>query len=81
MTMTTTYPDVKVYGEKSVKCDAGCGHRIKRKKTFWQTMNPFNKKPDGTIKTVDDIYAELRVECAEWKAAPITCKTCGEVCQ
>lgn len=27
MTMTTTYPDVKVYGEKSVKCDAGCGHR------------------------------------------------------
>jgi len=74
--MRTEFPEIKVYGEKSVKCDAGCGHRIRRKKTFWQTLSPFNKKADGSIKNVDEVYAELRAERDEWKAAPMTCKTC-----
>jgi len=68
--------EVSMRAEKSVKCQ--CGKRLKRSKTFCQTINPFNKREDGAIKERDDIYRELVVEVKQWKTEPETCTQCEE---
>jgi hypothetical protein len=40
-------------------------------------MNPFNKLPDGTVKSADDIYRELRVEAKAWETTAERCPKCG----
>ncbi|QDJ96512.1 hypothetical protein Xoosp13_326 [Xanthomonas phage Xoo-sp13] len=37
-------------------------------KTFFQTLNPFNRKSDGTIKDRSDIMAEITAERDAWMA-------------
>lgn len=37
-----------------------------RTRKFWQTINPFNKNPDGSVKTRDQIMAELMKQRDEW---------------
>jgi hypothetical protein len=70
-----TFDEVCAYGQKSVKCPS-CGKKLKRSRKFFQTLNPFNKLPDGTPKNRKDIYAELSVEIASWKKEPETCALC-----
>jgi len=74
--MRITFHEVKLYGEKSFKCSAGCGRRLQRRKKFYQTLNPFNKKKDGTPKEVDDIYQELRAELKVWSEQTEKCSHC-----
>lgn len=71
------FQEVKLYGEKSVKCAGGCGRRLRRQRTFWQTLNPFNKGANGVPKTVDEIHAELRVQKQAWQAEGETCIHCS----
>jgi len=40
--------------------------RGSKKKTFFQTISPFNKNKDGKIKTRDEILVELRKEIQDW---------------
>jgi hypothetical protein len=78
--MTTyRFPDVGyVLAKKSVPCASGCGKKVRRQRTFTQTLNPFNKNAAGAVKTVPEIRAENK-ECAEeWKAKPETCSACEE---
>jgi hypothetical protein len=35
-------------------------------KKFFQTLNPFNKTADGTVKTREQIMQELRAERQAW---------------
>lgn len=44
----------------------GCGKTVWRQRRFSQTLNPFNRNADGTVKTERDIMVELRAEAAEW---------------
>ncbi len=53
-----------------------CGKYITRSKTFDQTINPFNKLPDGTIKNRDDIFQELLKEAQQWKEKPVVHVRC-----
>lgn len=39
-----------------------------KSKTFSQTLNPFNTKPDGTVKNWGDIMKELKEEGRKWEA-------------
>lgn len=48
------------------------GKKRTRTRKFYQTINPFNKNTDGTMKTRAEIEAELRVERDAWLAAPET---------
>jgi uncharacterized C2H2 Zn-finger protein len=64
------WPDVKY-----VPCP-DCGKTVRRKKTFWQTVNPLNKLPDGTVKDRRDILSELRVEADAWREVPEQCAKC-----
>lgn len=75
--MHTTYrfDEIKQRGTKKVKC-AKCGKSLNRSKTFYQTLNPFNRLADGTVKTVHDISIELQQEMAEWQKEPETCSNC-----
>lgn len=60
---------------KSVPCTV-CGKKVRRQRTFSQTLNPFNKNEDGSVKTVPDIYQALRVQADAWKGEPETHTGC-----
>ena len=55
---------------KSGVCSV-CGKRATRSKTFYQTLNPWNKNEDGTVKDHGDIFHELKMEADEWLKKPI----------
>jgi hypothetical protein len=42
------------------------GHKRRKTKKFWQTVNPYNKNDDGSPKTGKQIYKELCLEMDEW---------------
>lgn len=44
------------------------GKRKQETKTFFQTMNPFNKMPDGTLKCYDQIMKEILEARDKWLA-------------
>jgi hypothetical protein len=73
------YREVSLTGKKIVSCDGGCGKSLKRSKRFYQTLNPFNKLPNGDIKTPEDIYPELKATIQKWKNHPETCSFCLEI--
>lgn len=74
--MRVTFQEVKLFGEKSVKCSGGCGRRLKRTKKFYQTLSTFNKTKDGRVKECDDIYPELKADIQAWKAQSECCSRC-----
>jgi hypothetical protein len=77
-TETIRYEEVSMTGTKSVKCAGGCGRTLKRQRKFSQTINPWNRKANGEIKSHVDIYPELRRDIEQWQAKPETCKHCEE---
>jgi len=76
-TITTRFQEVKLTGRKTVNCPK-CNKKLKRQRTFWQTLNPFNKNKDGEIKNSDNIYHELQAEIIKWQKAPELCSDCEE---
>jgi hypothetical protein len=64
--MTTYRFDEVTYPvTKKVPCRA-CGKTLTRSTTLIQTVNPFNKNPDGTMKTEEQIWTELRAQAQAW---------------
>lgn len=43
--------------------------RYQRTKTFCQTINPFNRNADGSVKTREKIMLELTKQRDDWLAA------------
>lgn len=70
------FPEVSLKGTKSVKCAKGCGRTLKRTMKVFQTLNPFNRHPDGRVKTAADIRAELPEKLEHWKKTPEVCIHC-----
>jgi len=70
-----TFEVVKLSTYKTGYCKK-CGKYITRSKTFDQTINPFNKLPDGTLKNRDDIFQELLEESKQWKSEPVIHARC-----
>lgn len=75
MYQTVRFEEVSRWAEKTVKC-AKCGKKIRRQRTFSQSINPWNKTADGRVKRRDDIIAELGAEIEKWKAEPELCRKC-----
>lgn len=63
--MITTYERVERWVEKTVACRV-CGKKIKRATTLGQTINPWNKNADGTVKNRYQIQSELKAEAETW---------------
>lgn len=45
------------------------GKKRQETRKFWQTVNPFNRLPGGSLKTESDIRAEINAERAAWLAS------------
>ena len=64
--MTTyRFQSVRRTAEKSGNCPS-CGKRVVRRQTFEQTVNPFNRNADGTVKTAQEVDASVKAEAAAW---------------
>lgn len=64
--LNITFPPVKHHVRRAGKCPV-C-HRIAvRQRTFYQTVNPYNRNARGLVKTHSEIHAELVVEADGWK--------------
>lgn len=74
---TYRFERVPLTATKSVRCTV-CGKKIRRQRTFEQTINPFNKTADGQVKTYKHIYPELEAKATAWKAEPETHAKCEE---
>lgn len=72
---TYVFEQVKIIGSKSGIC-AVCGKRCTRSESFSQTINPFNKNPDGSQKNREQIKEQLRKELSEWRSKPVTHSRC-----
>lgn len=74
--VTIRFRELSWPGRKNLPCPT-CGKKVRRQRTFTQTLNPFNKI-DGRPKTAPEIYAELKAEAAAWEAVPVECTPCKE---
>jgi hypothetical protein len=55
---TYRFREIKHQASKNLPCP-GCGKKVRRQRTFGQTLNPFNKNADGKVKTELEIVREL----------------------
>jgi hypothetical protein len=74
---TYVFPEVKAYGTKALPCP-GCGRKVRRKRMFTQTESPFNKNPDGSVRTPQEIYDALSEERRAWESVPERHVACEE---
>lgn len=65
----TTYEKVTSHAIRYGKCPI-CGKRTQRLKTFTQTVNPFNKNPDGTVKTRAEVSESVKSQAKAWNPPP-----------
>lgn len=74
------YAEVKVPARKRVPCAGGCGKKLNRLTTFTATENPFNKNPDGTVRTRAEIREVLLERKRAWEALTDDqwCAECSE---
>ena len=63
------FDEIARRGFKRVRC-AGCGKPLTRQRTFFMTLNPWNKNPDGTVRSERDIHEALGEKIAAWQAEP-----------
>jgi hypothetical protein len=65
--VVTTYQKVTRSASKQGFCSV-CGKRTTRRRTFDQTLNPYNiSKETGLPKTYSEISAELNAAVKDWK--------------
>lgn len=66
--MNITFEEVKAYGKRRVTVD---GKKKYQQKTFVETINPFNKNPDGTVKSRAEVQESVDRKCDEWQSETI----------
>ncbi|MDR3464207.1 MAG: hypothetical protein P4L76_18035 [Beijerinckiaceae bacterium] len=59
-----TFDEVKAVGTRYEVVD---GKKRRRQKTFYQTVNPFNKNADGSVKTRAEVYVAVKAEAHAWE--------------
>ncbi|MGH9250334.1 MAG: hypothetical protein ACRD0W_12545 [Acidimicrobiales bacterium] len=75
--ITVIYEPVRVRVAKNLPCPA-CGRKLRRQRTFQQTINPFNKNSDGSVKTRMEILSELNAKGLAWQQQPEVHSGCVE---
>lgn len=76
--MTTYHFDgPRVQATKNLPCP-WCGRKVRRQRTFQHTVNPFNRRDDGTPKTWDEVRQDVLAEVEAWKAVPEPHTACAE---
>lgn len=65
-TVTQTFQKVFTRRTKTGTCPV-CGKTSRRQREFVYTINPFNKNPDGTIKSYEQVREDVNREADAWK--------------
>lgn len=65
--MRITFEEVAVIATKRWTDETG--KRRQQTRRFYQTISPFNKNKDGTVKTREQINAEIKAERDAWLGA------------
>lgn len=76
-TTRMTFQEVKLSVKATAPCGK-CGKVCSRTKTFSQTLNPFNTHEDGSLKTRDQILAELKPKAAKYRTQTIYHAKCED---
>lgn len=77
MRVTERYDQVKQKVSKRGAC--ACGRICTRQTTIMNTVNPFNRRPNGEPKSYDEVRADVKAEAARWQASfVIVCASCAE---
>ena len=69
MSPHATFEIVQLRSRKKVRCLV-CHKPLARARTFWQSINPYNRDDDGYPKTREQIWDELQSQAAAWKQTP-----------
>ena len=72
---TYTYRQISVKGWKAGRCVV-CGKGAERSKTFTNTVNPWNRNEDGSVRTAAEVLANVRRLACEWEAEPVKHARC-----
>lgn len=72
------YDAIAARGYKRGPCEV-CGKTAERSRIFEQTLNPFNRDPDGCVKTSAQIRAEVNAEALAWQRGPVRHARCEAV--
>ncbi len=73
--MRITFDKITAFASVTFKCEK-CGKRRTRKKTFWQTANPFNKHENGIAKTPAEVRVDVQREARTWETQTCLCASC-----
>jgi len=73
--MVTTFEEVPMLAVRKGKCSV-CGKYGRRQNTFTMTVNPWNKNPDGTVRSRSQIYVALGEQARAWEAEPFVHPKC-----
>ena len=71
-----TFDKITLTKIKHCKCTS-CGKKIRRQRTDYQTLSPYNKNADGKPKTAGEIRADLADELDKWAKEPEVCNACS----
>ncbi|HUZ54440.1 MAG TPA: hypothetical protein VMU94_18190 [Streptosporangiaceae bacterium] len=74
-TETIRFEEVKRQFIKNLPCP-GCGRKVRRQRTFCQTLNPWNKRADGMVKSRLDIWDGLAERGMAWQSEAVRCARC-----
>jgi len=75
MRIRHVFRQVKLSATKCGACSV-CGKSATRSHTEFETLNPFNTNPDGSVKDANDIRESLQPKLAAWKLLPLTHARC-----
>lgn len=75
---TTTYEAVTVTKVMYGTCPV-CGKRSRRSRTFRNTVNPFNKRPDGGVRSYAEVLDNVDRLADQWVPDFIHEKCLGDI--
>lgn len=74
--MTTYRYDEVSYHARKVGLSAKCDKPATRQRKFTNTINPFNRNPDGSVRTRSEVWENVKRLGHEWEAEPVRHARC-----
>jgi hypothetical protein len=69
---TIRFDALRAKATRKVVCP-GCSKQRTISRTFEQTVNPWHKNPDGTVKTAEEVRRSVRAEADAWEPCEVDC--------
>jgi hypothetical protein len=70
------FEELSALAMRKGKCTV-CGKSGRRQRTFTMTVNPWNKNPDGTVRTWLEVHEAVAAQARAWEAEGFTHRGCA----